>query len=329
MELKQYKQNPKTSFLALEYERLDQQEKITQETAGEDPELCELAKVDILEIKKQKEVVWKQMRDILNASKDAKKCPKKIILEVRAGAGGDEAALFARQLAEMYEKYAVIKKWNFSRISESQNEMGGYKEASFEIGGRDVYKKLRHEIGVHRVQRVPVTEKAGRIHTSTASVAVLPIFEIKETTVDSGDILVEFSRSSGAGGQNVNKVETAVSLTHKPTGIIVKCQSERSQQRNRERAMVVLVAKVEEGEREKAESAVSANRKKQVGTGDRSEKIRTYNFPQDRITDHRIKKSWGNIEKVLNGEIGLITKALVEAQEELDNEFSEDVSSDS
>ena len=236
--------------------------------------------------------------------------PNEIILEVRAGAGGEEAALFAQTLANMYKKYADSKGWSFSVVNESKTSLGGYKEAVFEIRGKNVYQELRFETGVHRIQRVPETEKMGRVHTSTASVAILPIRKKTSVEIKPTDIEIEFSRSGGAGGQNVNKVETAVRLIHKPTGIDVRSTAERSQQKNREKAMSILVAKLEVLKEEEEAKKYSAERKEQVGTADRSEKIRTYNILQDRITDHRIKESWHNIEKILAGEIAPIIEAM-------------------
>lgn len=243
-----------------------------------------------------------------------------VILEVRAGAGGNEASIFAANLAGMYTKYAAKMGWRVSVINESKSDSDGYKEAVFEIKGSDVYKKLKNESGVHRVQRVPVTEKSGRIHTSTASVAILPIKEYKNIEVNPGDIEMSFTRSGGAGGQNVNKVETAVRLVHKPTGITVVSTSERSQLANREKAMIILKAKISELAEEKAAKELGANRKEQIGTQDRSEKIRTYNFLQDRVTDHRIKESWHSIERIMLGGIDQIVKALEEADKKTDEE---------
>jgi len=212
----------------------------------------------------------------------------------------------------MYEKYAAQKGWDFKKLDESRSELGGYKEASFEIDGKGAYDLLQYETGVHRVQRIPATEKSGRIHTSTASVVIMPVREFKNIEINPADLEMEFSRSGGAGGQNVNKVETAVRIIHKPTGLAVRCTSERSQLKNREKAMSILVAKIELAEREQEHKKLSAERKQQIGTGDRSEKIRTYNILQDRITDHRIKKSWSNIEKIFAGYLDPILESFGE-----------------
>ena len=203
-----------------------------------------------------------------------------------------------------------IKGWNFSPIDESRNDIGGYKEASFEIKGLGVYKELRYETGVHRIQRVPETEKNGRVHTSTASVAVLPIRKKINFEINPADFEMEYSRSGGKGGQNVNKVETAVRLIHKPTGLDVRSTAERSQAANREKALMILTAKIQQLKEEEEAKKYSGERKSQIGTGDRSEKIRTYNFPQDRITDHRIKKSWHNLPKIMEGGIEDIISAI-------------------
>jgi peptide chain release factor 1 len=235
--------------------------------------------------------------------------PLGVVMEIRAGAGGQEASMFAAELAGMYSKYANKNNWRVSLINESKSDLGGYKEVVVEITGDGAYSSLKQESGVHRVQRVPVTEKSGRIHTSTASVAILPIREYKNIEIKPSDIDMSFARAGGAGGQNVNKVETAVRLVHKPSGITVVSTSERSQLANREKAMVILKAKISEMEEEKAAKALGANRKEQIGTQDRSEKIRTYNFLQDRITDHRIKKSWHSIERIMLGDLDKIVEA--------------------
>jgi len=234
---------------------------------------------------------------------------KKIILEIRAGAGGDEASLFAGDLMRMYQKYAIKYGWGFSILDASESGAGGYKTVVAEIKGDDAYNAFQNESGVHRVQRVPSTERQGRVHTSTASVAILPIVEAKEVDIKDNDLEVTFSRAGGPGGQNVNKVESAVRITHKPTGIVVSCREERTQHANRDKAMEVLRAKLFEIQKTQAVGSVDQIRKEQIGSADRSEKIRTYNFPQDRITDHRIGKKWGNIEKIMEGNMEKIVEA--------------------
>lgn len=241
--------------------------------------------------------------------------PNKLILEIRAGAGGDEAAIFAGDLARMYQRYAANKGWGFKIVDSNQTTLEGYKSLVAEVSGVGCYEALQYEAGVHRVQRVPKTEKAGRVHTSTATVAVLPIVEAKEVVISPSDIEVTFTRAGGPGGQNVNKVETAVRLLHKPTGIVVGSRAERSQHANREAAMNLLRAKLWQIEQERAVGNVTETRRAMVGTGDRSEKIRTYNFPDDRITDHRFGVKVHNIEEVLNGEFEKIISKIRKSQE--------------
>ena len=272
--------------------------------------MAEMAKEELASLENTKKIIGDQIKAILESEKAEEEFPNEILLEVRAGAGGDEASLFAAELAGMYIGYANQMGWGVKRLSESESDVGGYKEAVFEIKGIDVYKRLRYETGVHRVQRVPDTEKNGRIHTSTSSVAVLPIRKKVKMEINPADIDMEYSRSGGAGGQNVNKVETAVRLIHKPTGIDVRCTSERTQLGNRERAMQILQAKLQQMKEEEEAKKFSDERKNQIGTGDRSEKIRTYNFPQDRITDHRIKQSWSNIPGIMLGNITKILDAI-------------------
>ena len=228
---------------------------------------------------------------------------QKIIMEIRAGAGGNEAALFAGVLFRMYTGYAKNRGWEINLIDSNQTTLGGYKEIVFELAGAEVYDKLRNESGVHRIQRIPATEKSGRIHTSTASVAVLPEAKENDLEIKPQDIKVEFFRSSGPGGQNVNKVETAVRVYHLPTGLIVTSQDSRSQQKNREHAMTLLRTRLLDAKMQAEAKKMAAERRQQIGTGDRSEKIRTYNFSQDRITDHRTKESWHNIESILAGNL--------------------------
>ncbi len=309
MDLSQYKENPKTAFLASEIERLLNQEAEVLVMAS-DSSMKEMADEELETIRLQKESLLSQIESIVKEEKEEEQFPNEIVMEVRAGAGGDEAALFAEQLASMYRKYAATKGWQVKVLDESKNSIGGYKEASFEIKGKDVYRMMRYETGVHRIQRIPETEKSGRVHTSTASVAILPIRKKTSIVIGPADIEVETSRSGGAGGQNVNKVETAVRLIHKPTGIDVRSTAERSQQKNKDRAMSILIAKLEALKEEEESKKYAAERKDQIGTGDRSEKIRTYNILQDRITDHRIKESWHNIETIFEGNLDPIIEAI-------------------
>ncbi len=234
---------------------------------------------------------------------------KAIIIEIRAGAGGDEAALFAADLFRMYSRFAEKRSWKTSLINSNQIGIGGYKELIFEIKGEDAFDKLKYEGGVHRVQRIPTTEKSGRIHTSTASVAIMPLATETEIKINPKEIRIDTLRASGPGGQYVNKRESAVRITHLATGIVVTCQEERTQLQNRERAMGVLRARLLAKKREQELNRRGDERKNQIGTADRSEKIRTYNYPQNRITDHRIKKSWHNLEKIMDGDLKLIIKA--------------------
>lgn len=310
IDLEQLKKNYKTTYFAEEYERLLREEEKTKEMIAENPELKELAEEELSNLNIQKEALEKQIEEMLKKEEEEEEFPNEIVLEVRAGAGGDEASLFAYELAEMYLKFAENKGWQTKKLGESINEVGGYKEASFEFKGQDVYKLLRFETGVHRVQRVPVTEKNGRIHTSTSSVAILPIRKKTSIVINPADIEMEYSRSGGAGGQNVNKVETAVRLIHKPTGIDVRCTTERKQLANREKAMQILISKLEMLKEQEEAEKYSSERKEQIGTSDRSEKIRTYNFPQDRVTDHRIKESWSNLPSIMEGNIEKIIEAL-------------------
>ena len=309
--IEQYESDPRTMYLVKEYQRLQQS---LNELAGMEQEgMEEMVQEERKTLEEQMQALEEQIQTIVKEDEEVAKDANEVILEVRAGAGGDEASIFARDLAAMYEKYATENRFSFSAVSLSENDIDGYKEASFQIRGKGVYGKLRFETGVHRVQRIPATEKSGRIHTSTASVAILPIRKKKTIELDPNDIQMEFSRSGGAGGQNVNKVESAVRMVHTPTGIEVRCTEERTQLRNRERALEILTAKVEQEREEREAREYASIRKSQIGTGDRSEKIRTYNVLQDRVTDHRIKKSWSDIEGILNGNLDPIITALQEA----------------
>ncbi|MEK7552998.1 MAG: PCRF domain-containing protein [Patescibacteria group bacterium] len=314
MDLSVFRENPATSFLVSEFDRLAKKIAELKQLVSSDHEVGVLAEVEIKELITMQDSLIEQMKLVVNrrATTDATAPtdPEAIILEIRAGAGGEESALFASELAEMYRRYASTRGWTFGLVSESKTELGGYKEAVFEVRGAAVYRDLRHELGVHRIQRVPATEKQGRLHTSTASVAVLPLLEHAPLTINPTDLEITFSRSGGAGGQNVNKVETAVRIVHGPSGIVVRCQSERSQSRNRDKAMSILVSKLAELKELNAASEQAASRRSQIGTAARSEKIRTYNLPQDRVTDHRLKQSWPQAEKILAGALDPIVKEL-------------------
>ncbi len=294
MDITQFREDRRTAYLAAEYDRLGSELVRVDELAKSDPSLAELAAEERAQILMQQQELMAQMEAILAPEEGEEGEPVSVVMEFRAGAGGDEAALFANELAHMYQRYAERKGWEVKLLDGL---------ASIEIKGRGVYERLRWETGVHRVQRIPLTEKVGRIHTSTASVAILPIRAHPKFELNMADIDMEFSRSGGAGGQNVNKVETAVRLIHRPTGIDVRSTSERSQKANRDKAMAILAAKLETFDDEKRAKEHAAERKAQIGTGDRSEKIRTYNFTQDRVTDHRIKESWHNIPAIMEGDL--------------------------
>ncbi len=295
-----FKNNHATRYLAEEYERLEGERASSREAAGEDALMREMAEEDVVRIDERQKEILNDIERILARDKEEESKPKAVVLEFRAGAGGDEATLFARELRDMYEKYAAMKGWRVRVID----------ELTIEVGGTEAYEALRYETGVHRVQRVPITEKTGRIHTSTASVASLPIRTKPKFEINPGDIEMEFSRSGGAGGQNVNKVESAVRLIHTPTGIDVRSTSERSQLNNRLKAMEILSAKLEKLYEEEEAKKHADLRSGQIGTADRSEKIRTYNFLQDRVTDHRLKESWHNLPKIMLGNIDSIVEAL-------------------
>jgi peptide chain release factor 1 len=300
IDIENLKKNPKTQYLASQYEDLISQERELETLRASDASLSTMVEEEIAVIAIQKKSLEEQFVSIEKSEQEEEDFPNEIILEVRAGAGGDEAALFAIELVSMYERFVDTRGWNSKHID----------EYTLEIKGKDVYKLLRYETGVHRVQRIPATEKNGRIHTSTASVAILPIRKKVNFVINPSDLDMEYSRSGGAGGQNVNKVETAVRLIHKPTGIDVRSTSERSQLANREKALQILTAKLQQREEAEEAKKYSGDRKAQIGTADRSEKIRTYNFPQDRVTDHRIRQNFSNIETIMLGKIDKIIHAL-------------------
>ena len=276
-----------------------------------DPEMKDLAEEEMLTAKEQLPKIEEELK-ILLIPKDPDD-DKNVICEIRAGAGGEEAALFAGTLFRMYSMYAERKHWKLEILNENETGLGGYKEISFMISGKGAYSRLKFESGVHRVQRVPETEANGRIHTSTATVAVLPVVEDVEIEINPSDIKMEVFRASGAGGQHVNKTSSAVRLIHEPTGIVVECQTERSQFQNREYAMKMLKTKLYDMEKQKQDSEVRNARKSQVGSGDRSEKIRTYNYPQGRITDHRIGMSIYQMDDFLNGNLDEMIDNLIAA----------------
>ncbi|MCT3114568.1 peptide chain release factor 1 [Leuconostoc lactis] len=279
----------------------------------DDAEMAPLAKEDLADLKPEKAQLEDQLK-ILMLPKDPND-DKNIIMEIRGAAGGDESSLFAADLLDMYRRYAEKQRWTLSIIDESMTEVGGYKEVAVMITGDNVYSKLKFESGAHRVQRVPSTETQGRVHTSTATVGVMPEFEDIDFELAESDLEEEFFRSGGAGGQNVNKVSTAVRLVHKPTGIMVKMQEERTQIKNRDKARKLLASRVYDFYAQQNEAAYAEQRKSAVGTGNRSERIRTYNYPQNRVTDHRIGLTLNKLDRVMNGELGEVIDALIIADQ--------------
>ncbi len=291
-------------------------------SSGLDDEMAAMVKEELSDSKNEKQALEQEIK-ILLLPKDPND-GKDLIMEIRGAAGGDEASLFAADLFSMYSKYAERQGWTIEVIDKNTTEVGGFKEIALTINGRNVWSKLKYESGAHRVQRVPVTESAGRVHTSTATVVVMPEEEDVEIDLDPKDIRVDVYRSSGAGGQHINKTSSAVRMTHLPTGIVVAMQDQRSQQQNREKAMKILKARVYDYYKSQEQSEYDENRKSAVGTGDRSERIRTYNYPQNRVTDHRIGLSLNKLDRVMNGELDDIIDALVlydqtKALEELQN----------
>lgn len=306
------------------YKQVVQQIKDDEEmlSAGLDDEMAVMVKEELSDSKNEKQKLEQEIK-ILLLPKDPND-GKDLIMEIRGAAGGDEASLFAADLFSMYSKYAERQGWSIEVIDKNMTEVGGFKEIALTINGKNVWSKLKYESGAHRVQRVPVTESAGRVHTSTATVVVMPEEEDVEIDLDPKDIRVDVYRSSGAGGQHINKTSSAVRMTHLPTGIVVAMQDQRSQQQNREKAMKILKARVYDYYKSQEQSEYDENRKSAVGTGDRSERIRTYNYPQNRVTDHRIGLSLNKLDRIMNGELDDVIDALVlydqtKALEELQN----------
>jgi peptide chain release factor 1 len=279
----------------------------------EDEELLDLAREEVETLRARQEALEEEIKRLLLPSDPADR--KDVIMEIRAGTGGEEAALFAADLFRMYSRYAERKGWRTEVLSANETGIGGFKEVIFEIQGQGAYSRLKYESGVHRVQRVPVTEASGRIHTSTATVAVLPEMDEVEVEIDPKDLRVDIFHASGHGGQNVQKVATAVRITHIPTSIVVTCQDERSQLQNRQRAMAILRARLYDMERRRLWEQQDEARRQQVGTGERAEKIRTYNFPQNRVTDHRINLSLYRLESILDGDLDELIDALATADQ--------------
>lgn len=278
-----------------------------------DPEIKKLAEEELKETKKNRQEIEKQLQLLLIPRNPDDN--KNVIIEIRAGAGGEEAALFANSLLRMYTMYAEAKRWTIEEINKSETELGGIKEISFLIEGEGAYSRLKYESGVHRVQRVPETESSGRIHTSTVTVAVLPEAEEVEVELNPDDLKIDTYRSSGAGGQHVNKTSSAIRITHIPTGLVVECQDERSQYKNKDKALKVLRSRLYEMQKSKRDEQIASERRSQVGSGDRSERIRTYNFPQGRVTDHRINLTLYKLEEILNGNLDEIIAALMAAEQ--------------
>jgi peptide chain release factor 1 len=276
---------------------------------GLDTEMAEMCKEELKSLQEKHKILDEELKEAL-IPKDPNDA-KNAIMEIRAGTGGDEAAMFGADLYRMYSRYALERRWNVEVLSLSEGGEGGYKEIIFEVRGKGAYSRMKYERGVHRVQRVPVTEASGRIHTSTATVAVMAEAEEIDVDINTDDLRIDIFHSSGAGGQNVNKVASAVRITHIPTGVVVVCQDERSQLRNRQKAMMVLRSRLMDAERRKQEEQITEERRSQVGSGERAEKIRTYNFPQDRVTDHRIGQNFHNLPGIMEGNLDDMIDALI------------------
>lgn len=295
-----------------EKENLEEAKEILSES-GVDKELKEMAELEMESAKENIEKITEELK-ILLLPKDPND-DRNVIVEIRAGAGGEEAALFSGVLFRMYNMYAQSKRWKVEVLNANETQLGGFKEISFMISGEGAYSKFKFESGVHRVQRVPDTEAQGRVHTSTVTVAVLPEAEDVEIDINPADLQIDTYRAGGAGGQHVNKTESAIRITHLPTGIVVECQDERSQYKNKDKAMKVLKSRLLQAKREEQESALAEERRIQVGTGDRSERIRTYNYPQSRLTDHRIGLTIYRLEDILNGNLEEVIDALSTADQ--------------
>ncbi len=300
----------------LEYKKVEkeQQDAIELLKTETDKDMKDMLEAEVYECKDKLQKITEELKYLL-IPKDPND-DKNVILEIRGGAGGEEAALFAAELYRMYVRYAEKNRWKTEEIDVNETELGGIKEVTFSVSGKGVYSRLKFESGVHRVQRVPETESQGRVHTSTATVAVLPEVEDVEVNIDEKDLIIETCRSSGAGGQHINKTESCIRMVHIPTGIVVNCQDERSQIKNREKAMKVMKSRLFDYYNTQYQNEYSENRKNQVGTGDRSERIRTYNYPQGRVSDHRINKTMYNLEEFLLGDLDEMIEALMIADRE-------------